>query len=193
MYDDHPKLARAQTRAYTRGLPSSASAYVAVVGPGEATPPELDAAREVGELLGARGAVLVCGGLGGVMESASEGVRRAGGIAVGLLPGNDRTQGNAHLSVAIATGIGELRNGLVVRAADAVIGIGGSWGTLSELAFAARTGTPVVLLDSWRVHGPCGDERPLGVRVGSPREAVDRALELALLRQRHAEQGPDGA
>ena len=71
MYDDHPKLARAQTRAYTRGLPSSASAYVAVVGPGEATPPELDAAREVGELLGARGAVLICGGLGGVMESAS--------------------------------------------------------------------------------------------------------------------------
>jgi hypothetical protein len=126
------------------------------------------------------------------MESASEGARRAGGIAVGLLPGNDRTQGNAHLSVAIATGIGELRNGLVVRAADAVIAIGGSWGTLSELAFAARTGIPVVLLDSWRVHGPSGDERPLGVRVGSPREAVDRALELALLHQRHAEQGPDG-
>jgi hypothetical protein len=193
LYDDHPKLARAQTRAYTRGLASSGSAYVAVVGPGEATPAELDAAREVGELLGARGAVLVCGGLGGVMESASEGVRRGGGIAVGLLPGSDRTQGNAHLSVAIATGIGELRNGLVVRAADAVIGIGGSWGTLSELALAARTGTPVVLLDSWRVHGPAGDERPLGVRVGSPREAVDRALELASRRQRHAERGPDGA
>jgi len=130
------------------------------------------AAREVGELLGARGAVLVCGGLGGVMEAASEGARRTGGIAVGLLPGSDRRAGNAYLSVAIATGLGELRNGLVVRAADAVIGIGGSWGTLSELAFAARTGTPIVLLHSWRALGPAGDERALGVRAGSPREAV---------------------
>ena len=175
--------------AYTRRLPDAASAYVAVVGPAEASASERAAAREVGELLAARGAVLVCGGLGGVMEAACEGARRGGGIAVGLLPGADRAAGNAHLTVAIATGIGELRNGLVVRAADVVVGIGGGYGTLSELALAARTRTPVVLLDSWGLHGPDGRERPLGVRAAGAREAVDAALAAAAsLRQRDVEE-----
>ncbi len=156
-----------------------AGTYVAVVGPGVAEPPELDAAREVGSRLAQAGAVLVCGGLGGVMSAACEGALAAGGTTVGLLPGHDRSEGNPHLSVALPTGLGELRNGLVVRAADALIAIGGSVGTLSEVALAARTGVPVVLLESWRVTDAAGDERALGVWARSGREAVELALRAA--------------
>jgi uncharacterized protein (TIGR00725 family) len=156
-----------------------AGCYVAVVGPGVAEAPELDAAREVGGRLAAAGAVLVCGGLGGVMDAACAGARDAGGITVGLLPGLDRSEANAHLSVAIPTGLGELRNGLVVRAADAVIAVGGSLGTLSELALAARTGVAVVLLNSWSVTDADGLEHALGARVRSPAEAVELALRAA--------------
>jgi uncharacterized protein (TIGR00725 family) len=123
--------------------------YIAVIGPGDAAEPALAAAEEVGRLLAERGAVLVCGGLGGVMEAASGGAAGAGGVVVGILPGSDRRAGNRHLTVAIATGLGEMRNPLVVRAADAVIAVGGAYGTLSEIAFALRTGKPVVGVGTW--------------------------------------------
>ena len=147
------------------------SPYVAVVGPGDASRDELDNAEQVGRGLAQAGAVLVCGGLGGVMEAACRGASEAGGATVGILPGTDRTAGNDHLTVAIATGLGELRNGLVVRAADAVIAVGGAYGTLSEVALALKTGVPVVGMSSWQLDAI----EP----VQSAEEAVRRALELA--------------
>lgn len=142
--------------------------YVAVVGPGEARPHELAAAEAVGAGLARRGIVVVTGGLGGAMEAACRGAEREGGLTIGLLPGLDRSAANPHARVAIATGLGELRNGLVVRAADALVAVGGGTGTLSEIALALKHGKPVVGLGSWE----------LGVdgmaAVSTPDEAVAR-------------------
>src|SRR3954452_20158339 len=112
-------------------------------------PADLHAAGDVGRRIADAGGIVVCGGLRGVMEAACRGARSADGITVGLLPGADPGDANPFVSVAIPTGIGELRNGLVVRAADVVIAIGGEWGTLSEIALAIKNGTPVVGLDTW--------------------------------------------
>lgn len=121
--------------------------YVAVVGASRATPEQEAVAEEVGRLLAALGAVVVCGGRGGVMEAVSRGAAEAGGLVVGLLPGFDRAEGNEWLTVALPTGMGELRNGLIVRAADVVIAIGGEYGTLSEVALALKGGRRVIGLD----------------------------------------------
>jgi uncharacterized protein (TIGR00725 family) len=107
----------------------------------------------VGRGLAARGAVVVCGGLGGVMEAACRGAREAGGLTVGILPGTDRAAANAFVEVAIPSGLGEARNALVVSAADALIAVGGGYGTLSEIAFALKAGKRVVGLDSWDIEG----------------------------------------
>jgi uncharacterized protein (TIGR00725 family) len=157
---------------------SGGGAYnVAVCGPADCTPEEADRARTVGALLAAGGAVVLCGGLGGVMAAAAEGASGAGGVAIGLLPGVDRSGACAHLTAAVPTGLGEARNAVLVRAADAVIAVGGSWGTLAELALAARRSqTPVVSLGGWRVVDQRGDAVP-GIRhVTTPEEAVDAAL-----------------
>lgn len=146
--------------------------YVAVVGPTDAGESGLRDAHEVGRLVALAGAVVVTGGLGGVMAAASRGAVEAGGLTVGLLPGTDRHAGNPYLSVALPTGLGELRNGLIVRAADAVIAVGGSWGTLSEIALAVRTGVPVVILGGWAMPA----EGPLIAATAA--EAVARALAL---------------
>jgi uncharacterized protein (TIGR00725 family) len=143
--------------------------YVAVCGASQATPSQLDAAREVGRLLAKRGAVVINGGFGGVSGAASEGASREGGTVVGILPDTDRSSVNPHLTVAIATGLGQVRNAVIVTAADSVIAIGAGWGTLSEIAFAKRLDRPVFALDTWDVPG-------LEV-VKSPAEAVKRALE----------------
>jgi uncharacterized protein (TIGR00725 family) len=127
--------------------------YVAVVGPGDAEERHAVAAEEVGRLIAEGGALLVCGGLGGVMEAACRGARAAGGTTVGILPGLDRSAANPHLDLALPTGLGEARNALVVRAADAVIAIGGGYGTLSEIALALRAGKPVIGLDTWEIDG----------------------------------------
>ena len=112
--------------------------YVAVVGAGRATPEQEELAEEVGRLVAQRGAVVVTGGLGGVMAAASRGAFEAGGVTLGLLPGVDRSAANQWLTVAVPTGVGELRNGLVVRAADVVIAVGGEYGTLAEVALALK-------------------------------------------------------
>jgi uncharacterized protein (TIGR00725 family) len=152
--------------------------YVGVVGPGDgASADEVAAAAEVGRLLGEAGAVLVCGGLGGVMAAACEGAAVAGGTTVGLLPGGDRSAANPHVTVALPTGLGELRNGLLVRSCDVLIAVGGSWGTLSEVAMARRTGVPVVVLGGWQLADG-GTPEPLGVEARSPQDAVERALDL---------------
>ena len=131
----------------------SRTPYVAVVGPGEASPDELHTAEEVGAGLAAAGVVVVTGGLGGVMEAASRGARSRRGRTLGLLPGDDRDAANGWVEIAVPTGMGELRNGLVVRAADAVVALGGGYGTLSEIALALKLGRPVVGLGTWEVHG----------------------------------------
>ena len=141
---------------------------MAVVGPGKASTGEEGVAEEVGRLLARRGAVVVCGGLGGVMEAACRGAREEGGTAVGILPGPDRGAANPHVTVAIATGLGEARNALVVRAADALIAIGGAYGTLSEIALALKGGKRVIGLASWEIEGV----EP----VDAPEAAVDAAL-----------------
>jgi uncharacterized protein (TIGR00725 family) len=104
--------------------------------------------------------VLVTGGLGGVMEAACRGARKAGGTTIGILPGTDRSAANPHVSVAIATGLGEARNALVVRSADAVIAIGGAYGTLSEIAFALKAGKRVVGLGTWEIDGVDAADSP---------------------------------
>lgn len=142
------------------------------MGPAEASASELEAASVVGRDVAAAGAVLVCGGLGGVMAAACRGAVEAGGLTVGLLPGSERGAANPWVRVAIPTGIGELRNGLVVRAADALVAVGGSWGTLSEIALAVRTGKPVVGVGTWDVG------RDGIVREDDPARAVARALAL---------------
>jgi hypothetical protein len=153
-------------------------AYVAVVGP-DAGPRALEdllaQAREVGRLLAATGAIVVCGGLGGVMEAVSEGVAAGGGSSVGLLPGRDRTDANASLSIALATGLGEARNWLVVCASDVVIAIGGGYGTLSEVALALRSGRHVVGLGTWAI---ADDDALMHVADGAA-DAVAQALRLA--------------
>lgn len=123
------------------------------MGPGEASAEEEAAAEAVGRLLARRGAVVVCGGLGGVMEEACRGAREEGGTTVGILPGFDRDAANPHVSVAIATGLGEARNALVVRTADALIAIGGAYGTLSEIALALKGGKRVIGIGTWDIDG----------------------------------------
>jgi len=117
---------------------------VAVVGGSECTADEADAAEEVGRRLAQAGAIVLCGGLTGVMEAVAKGARAGGGLTIGILPGNDPADANRFIDIPLATGMGEMRNALIVRAAGAVIAIGGSYGTLSELALALRIGTPVV-------------------------------------------------
>jgi uncharacterized protein (TIGR00725 family) len=133
------------------------SSYVAVIGPGGEVE---DAAAEVGRLVAERGAVVVCGGLGGTMEAACRGAKDAGGLTVGILPGSDRSQANPFVDVALPTGLGEARNALVVRAADVVIAVGGGYGTLSEIALALKAGKRVIGLDTWEIEGVVPAEGP---------------------------------
>ena len=151
-----------------------ASFVIGVIGPGDgSSPDERRAAETVGALIARAGHIVITGGLGGVMESASSGAAGEGGIVVGLLPGDDRRSANAHVTVALPTGLGELRNGLLVRSCDAIIAVGGSWGTLSEIALAVRTGVPVVSLAGWDLP------EPGPVSVSTPEEAAATALRLA--------------
>ena len=146
---------------------------IAVVGAGTAGPELASLAEEVGKLLAERGATLVCGGLGGVMEAAARGAREAGGTTIGILPGESRTDANPWIEHAVATGIGHARNLAVAASAEAVIAVGGEWGTASEIALARKLGRPVVLV------GPTPAIEGEGiVRAGSPAEAVELALRL---------------
>jgi uncharacterized protein (TIGR00725 family) len=129
--------------------------YVAVVGPASPSDAGLvDQAFEAGRLLASHGWVVVTGGLGGVMAAAASGVASVAGTAVALLPGNERSAASKGHTIVLPTGMGEMRNTLLVRSVDAVLAIGGSWGTLSEIALAARIGIPVFAVDSWDLPGP---------------------------------------
>jgi uncharacterized protein (TIGR00725 family) len=135
--------------------------YVAVVGPGVASAEDAADAEEVGRLLARAGAVVVCGGSTGVMEAASRGAAGEGGTVVGILPGFDRAEANPFVTIAIPTGMGEMRNALIARTADAMIAVGGEFGTLSEIAFALKIGVPVIGLRTWDL-----------VRRGRPVEGI---------------------
>ena len=151
---------------------------IAVIGAARATAAERAAAEEVGRLIAGAGAVLVCGGLGGVMEAACHGAQGAGGTTVGILPGNDRAAANDFVGIAVATGMGEARNAVVVGSADAVVAVGGEFGTLSEIALALKAGTPVIGIGTWELAR--GGVAVDGVvAVAGPGEAVALALELA--------------
>ena len=154
------------------------SLYVGVAGASRPEPPLLDQAEVVGRRLAEAGAMVVCGGGPGVMEAVCRGAQAAGGTTVGLLPGLDRAEGNPHLTISIPTGLGQGRNLLLVRSSNALIAIGGGFGTLSEIALALRTGTPVIGLATWSLHL---DGRPVDAFpvVTGPDTAAELALEAA--------------
>jgi uncharacterized protein (TIGR00725 family) len=151
--------------------------YVAVVGDGGFRESSDPIAEDVGRELAMHGCILVCGGLGGVMEAACRGAKSAGGATVGILPGESRSHANPYVDVVIPTGMGELRNALIVRAADVVIAVGGEFGTLSEVAFALKTGKPVVGIGTWILGKDSGPVDAFE-RAESAVEAVDKALSL---------------
>jgi uncharacterized protein (TIGR00725 family) len=156
--------------------------YIGVAGASQPGPGLLEQAETLGRRLAEGGAVVVCGGGGGVMEAVCRGARAAGGTTVGLLPGLDRDEGNPHLSVSLPTGLGQGRNLLLVRSSDALVAVGGGFGTLSELALALRTGTPVVGLATWSLalHGHPIDPFPV---AGDADAAARLALEAARSRR----------
>jgi len=156
---------------------------VAVIGGSSATAGEEAAAEAVGQALGEAGAVLVCGGRGGVMEAACRGAKQAGGLTVGILPGPTPADANPYVDIPIPTGMGEARNAIVVRAAQAVIAIGGGYGTLSELAYALCFGVPVVGLGTWHVERAGHPPAPIH-QAETPKEAAALALSLANRRRR---------
>jgi uncharacterized protein (TIGR00725 family) len=149
--------------------------YIAVIGASTATEAQEQVAEAVGRELALAGAVVICGGGPGVMAGASRGAAQAGGTVIGILPGDDRARANEWVSVALATGIGELRNGLIVRTCDAAVAVGGAYGTLSEIGLALAQGVPVVGLGTWQIDGVEHREDPV--------DAVARVLELARTRR----------
>jgi uncharacterized protein (TIGR00725 family) len=158
--------------------------YVGVAGASRPEPPLLDEAEVLGRRLGEAGAVVVCGGGPGVMEAVCRGAQSAGGTTIGLLPGLDRAEGNPYLTVSLPTGLGQGRNLLLVRSSDALVAVGGGFGTLSEIALALRTGIPVVGLATWSLGL---DARPVpAFPVAEDAEAAAR-LVLEAARSRLAD------
>jgi uncharacterized protein (TIGR00725 family) len=151
---------------------------VAVCGASNALPEDVRDAAEVGRLLVATDCIVVCGGLGGVMEAVARGVHDAGGTCIGLLPGIDATDAAEAVSIAIPTGLGEMRNALIARCTAGMIAIGGAFGTLSEIGFALRLGRPVAALRTWDIRSPSGypPEDDVLHRASSPADAVSWIL-----------------
>jgi uncharacterized protein (TIGR00725 family) len=144
--------------------------YIAVIGGSDIGPETAGLAREVGREVAARGAVLLCGGLGGVMAAAAQGAQEAGGVSLGILPDGDRLRANPYLTYAIATNLGHARNVLIAHSADAIIAVDGSYGSISEAAIALKLGKPVIALNvTWDLPGL--------KRAASPEEAVAMAWE----------------
>ncbi|OGW38410.1 MAG: TIGR00725 family protein [Nitrospirae bacterium RBG_13_39_12] len=143
---------------------------IAVVGGRRTEKALLKEAEEVGRLIARKGANLVCGGLGGVMEAASRGAKSEGGLTVGILPQNDSKDTNQYIDIPVATGLGIGRNVIIARTADALIAVGGAYGTLSEIAFALQIGKPVVGIKTWDIKGVISVENAV--------EAVNKVFEL---------------
>ena len=153
--------------------------YVSVIGASNCGPELAALGEELGELLAQCGAIVVCGGGTGVMAAVAKGVKRAGGVCIGILPEEDRRFAAPDLTYSVCSGIGHARNLSVVASGDAVIALGGAWGTLSEIGLARSIGRPVVLLQSWQVAPPSGGGELDGVLwAKTPAEAVELALSL---------------
>ncbi len=146
--------------------------YIAVSGAGKCAKKLRDMAYDVGAAIAAEGAVLVCGGLGGVMEAAAKGAREAGGRTIGIIPGTDKSAANPFCDVVIPTGCGEARNVILVNTADAVIALHGKFGTISEMAFTLKQKKPLVTMVKWDVF-------PEACFIEDPILAVKKAIELA--------------
>lgn len=149
---------------------------VAVIGGATCTPQEDRWAEAVGRLLAEHGALIVCGGRGGVMEAACRGAKASGGLTIGLLPGTDRGEANPFVDVVIATGIGEARNAIIVQSAQAAIAVGGEFGTLSEIAFALKRDLPLAGLGTWEI-ARAGEFADRIHQAASPEAAVSWVLE----------------
>jgi len=152
--------------------------FISVVGGSNCSVEEERLAEEVGRELAKRGATLICGGLGGVMEAACRGAASQGGTTIGILPGNSRHDGNRHVTIPIVTGMGYARNAIVARSGQAVIAIGGKYGTLSEIAYALQSDIPVVGLGTWSLHRG-GEVDGAIVTAKGPADAVEKAVSSA--------------
>jgi uncharacterized protein (TIGR00725 family) len=152
---------------------------IAVIGGSQCSPQEARLAEEVGRELARRGAILVCGGLSGVMEAACRGANSEGGVTIGILPGENRQAANPYVQIPIVTGIGYARNVAVVKSAQAVIAISGSYGTLSEISHALQSGIPVIGLNTWSLSKDGQQDNSI-IPVQNAAEAVELALELAI-------------
>ncbi len=157
---------------------SSPPRYVSVIGASRATAELAAEAERLGELLAERGCVVVCGGRDGVMAAVARGVKRMGGVTIGILPEADRLRAAPELTYSVCSAIGHARNLSVVASGDVVIAVGGAWGTLSEIGLARSVGKPVILLDTWEMTPPRGGELDGVQRAASPAEAVELALTL---------------
>jgi uncharacterized protein (TIGR00725 family) len=151
---------------------------IAVIGGAFCDPKTAALAEEVGREIARRGAILICGGLGGVMEAACRGAKSEGGLTIGILPGTDPNDANPYVDIPIVTGMGEARNVIVVRSAQAIIAIDGEYGTLSEIAFALKFGIPVIGLRTWELFRERERVEDI-VEVETPKEAVEKAVSLA--------------
>ena len=145
--------------------------HIGVIGAGECSDKIYQLARHLGSEIGKKGWILVCGGLGGVMEAAARGCTEAGGMTVGILPGLDKTSANLYIKIPLATGLGEGRNLLVVRASDVLVSVAGGYGTLSEIALALKVNKPVIGLETWE------DIQDVQY-VSDPEEAIQKISEV---------------
>ena len=151
--------------------------FIAVIGGSECSPQEAKLAEEIGRELAKQGAILVCGGLGGIMEAACKGASSQGGVTIGILPGGNGKAANPYVQIPIVTNLGEARNVVVVKSAQAVIAIGGGYGTLSEIGHALRNGIPVIGLKTWSLSRK-GQLDSSIIPAQNPAEAVSKALNL---------------
>jgi len=184
--DDKPCVELYLQRFYFKALADNisleAQMVIAVIGDSSCSAEEAKLAEAVGEGLAQQGATIVCGGLGGVMEAVCRGARAKGGMSIGVLPGEDISMANQWVDIPIATGVGYARNMAVVKSAQAVIAIGGNYGTLSEIAYALKSDIPVIGLNTWSLSRN-GKEVDAIIRVGNAGEAVDKAISLARKRE----------
>ena len=151
--------------------------FIAVIGGGECSSQEAELAEEVGRELARQGAILVCGGLGGVMEAACKGASSQGGTTIGILPGDSRQSANSYVQIPIVTNLGEARNVIVVKSAQAVIAVAGSYGTLSEIGLALRSGIPVIGLNTWTLSRDGQPDNSI-ILAQNPADAVSKAFDL---------------
>ncbi len=164
---------------------------IGVIGGGTTASDEgLRLAEETGYLVARADAVLLCGGLNGVMQAAAKGAKRGGGLTMGILPTGNKADANEFIDLPVATSMSTARNLIIVRTADALIAINGSYGTLSEMAHAFDLGKRVFALRTWPME-KAGVERELFVQVDTPREAVEKALEYAKKAIAAERPGPD--